>query len=138
MNKIALILALAASLVASGATADETKGGKTNVSVVFDQELPNVPGKSLRVVLVDYAPGGSNPSHHHPASAFIYARVLKGEIRSKVNDEPERTYKAGEGWTEKPGDHHKVSANASSTKPARLMAIFVLDTKEKGIVFPDN
>lgn len=138
MNKIFLILALAASLFASNATAREMETGKTNVSVVFSHELPNVPGKSLRVVLVDYGPGASNPPHHHPASAFIYARVLEGEIRSKVNDEPERTYKAGEGWTEKPGDHHKVSANASSIKPAQLMAIFVLDTKEKGIVFPDK
>ncbi|HEU5067069.1 MAG TPA: cupin domain-containing protein [Sphingomicrobium sp.] len=138
MNKIALILALAASLFTSGAVAQEMKDGKAKVSIVFDHELPNVPGKSMRIVLVDYAPGGSSPSHRHPASAFIYARVLEGEIRSKVNDDPERTYKAGEGWTEKPGDHHEVSANASSTSPARLMAIFVLDTKEKGIVFPDK
>ena len=138
MNKIVLILALATSLFMSGAMAQEMKEGKTKVSLVFDHELPNVPGKSMRVVLVDYGPGGSSPSHRHPASAFIYARVLKGQIRSKVNDEPERTYKAGEGWTEKPGDHHKVSSNASSTEPAQLMAIFVLDTKEKGIVFPDK
>ena len=138
MNKIALIFALAASFITPVAVAHETQDGKTNVSVVFSHELPNVPGKSLRVVLVDYAPGGSNPPHRHPASAFIYARVLEGEIRSQVNDEPEQTYKAGEGWTEKPGDHHKVSANASATKPARLMAIFVVDTKEKGIVFPDK
>jgi hypothetical protein len=37
-----------------------------------------------------------------------------------------------------PGDHHKVSANASSTKPARLLAIFVVDTKEQEILFPDK
>jgi len=73
-----------------------------------------VPGKSLRAVLVEYGPGASSPSHRHPASAFIYATVLEGEIRSKVNDEPERVYSAGESWTEVPGDHHKVSANASS------------------------
>lgn len=138
MNKIVLILALATSLFTSGAMAQEMKDEKTKVSLVFDHELPNVPGKSMRVVLVDYGPGGSSPSHRHPASAFIYARVLKGQIRSKVNDEPERTYQAGEGWTEKPGDHHKVSSNASSTEPAQLMAIFVLDTKEKGVVFPDK
>ena len=138
MNKTVLILALAASLFTSGAMAQEMKDEKVKVSLVFDHVLPNVPGKSMRVVLVDYGPGGSSPSHRHPASAFIYARVLKGEIRSKVNDEPERIYKAGEGWTEKPGDHHEVSANASSTEPAQLMATFVLDTKEKGIVFPDK
>jgi quercetin dioxygenase-like cupin family protein len=62
--------------------------------------------------------------------------VLEGEIRSKVNDEPEHVYKAGESWTEMPGDHHKVSA--SSTKPARLLAIFIVDTTEQEIVIPDK
>jgi quercetin dioxygenase-like cupin family protein len=42
-------------------------------------------------VLVEYGPGGGSPSHRHPSSAFIYARVLEGAIRSKVNDAPERT-----------------------------------------------
>jgi quercetin dioxygenase-like cupin family protein len=92
----------------------------------------------MRAVLVEYGPGAASPSHRHPSSAFIYATVLEGEIRSKVNDNPEHVYKAGESWTEVPGDHHKVSANASSTKPARLLAIFVLDTAEKEILIPDK
>jgi quercetin dioxygenase-like cupin family protein len=108
------------------------------VSVVFDQELPNVPGKSMRAVLVEYAPGAGSPSHRHPTSAFIYARVLEGAIRSKVNDGPERTYQTGESWVEKPGDHHQVSKNASATEPARLLAIFVVDTSDVQIVIPDK
>ena len=89
-------------------------------------------------MLVEYGPGAASSSHRHPSSAFIYATVLEGEIRSKVNDQPEHVYKAGESWTEMPGDHHKVSANASSTKPARLLAIFVVDTTEQEIVIPDK
>ena len=77
-------------------------------------------------------------SKRHPKSAFIYATVLEGEIRSQVNDEPARVYKAGEAWTEQPGDHHKVSANASDTAPAKLLAIFVVDTSDKDIVIPDK
>jgi quercetin dioxygenase-like cupin family protein len=67
-------------------------------------ELPNVPGKSMRAVLVEYGPGAASPSHRHPSSAFIYATVLEGEFRSQVNDQPEHVYKAGESWTEMPGD----------------------------------
>jgi quercetin dioxygenase-like cupin family protein len=100
--------------------------------------LPNVPGKSLRAVLVEYEPGAGSPSHRHPSSAFIYARVLEGAIRSKVNNEPERTYQAGESWTEKPGDHHQVSHNASNAEPAKLLAIFVVDTSDREIVIPDK
>ena len=119
--------------VSSGIAADEN----AKVTLVSDHELPNVPGKSLRAVLVEYGPGAGSPSHRHPSSAFIYARVLEGAIRSKVND-AERTYQAGESWTEKPGDHHQVSQNASTTAPAKLLAIFVVDTSEREIVIPDK
>ena len=137
MHKIALIAALATALF-SAAAAHDVKGTNSKVTVVASHELPNVPGKSLRAVLVEYGPGGANPSHRHPSSAFIYATVLEGEIRSQVNDEPARVYKAGEHWVEQPGDHHKVSANASETKPAKLLAVFVVDTAEKQIVMPDE
>jgi quercetin dioxygenase-like cupin family protein len=113
------------------ASAQESK-----VTLVFDQVLPNVPGKSIRGVLVEYGPGGSNPAHTHPKSAFIYATVLEGAIQSQVNDGPVTTYRAGESWSENPGDRHNVSANASDTEPARLLAVFVLDTNETELVYP--
>jgi len=133
-----LFLSAAAALLAPIVAAQDTLAPGAKVSVVFDRELPNVPGKSMRAVLVEYAPGAGSPSHRHPTSAFIYARVLEGAIRSKVNDEPERTYQTGESWTEKPGDHHQVSKNASTTEPAKLLAIFVVDTGERQIVIPDK
>lgn len=108
------------------------------VTLVFDHTLPNVPGKSVKGVLVEYQPGGSTPAHTHPDSAFIYATVLEGEIRSKVNDEPEKVYHAGENFAELPGDRHGVSANASDTQPAHLLAVFVVDTDEKDLVIPDE
>jgi quercetin dioxygenase-like cupin family protein len=113
------------------ASAQEAK-----VTLVYDQVLPNVPGKSMRGVLVEYGPGGFSPAHTHPTSAFIYATVLEGAIRSQVNDGPVTTYRAGENWSENPGDRHSVSANASDTEPARLLAVFVLDTTEKELVYP--
>jgi quercetin dioxygenase-like cupin family protein len=104
---------------------------KSKVTLVYDHMLPNVPGKSIKGVLVEYAPGGSSPAHIHPRSAFIYATVLEGAIRSKVNDGPVKVYQAGESFSENPGDRHGVSENASNTKSARLLAVFVVDTGEK-------
>jgi quercetin dioxygenase-like cupin family protein len=92
----------------------------------------------MKGVLVEYQPGGSNPAHTHPASAFIYATVLEGAIRSKLNDGPEKVYRSGESWAEVPGDHHVVSANASETQPARLLAVFVVNSDEKQLVTPDK
>ena len=133
-----LCLLLVATLPFGSVLADEPKEKNATVTLVYEHELPNVPGKSLRAVLVEYGPGGGSPSHRHPSSAFIYARVLEGAIRSKVNDAPERTYQAGESWIEQPGDHHQVSQNASTTAPATLLAIFVVDTGDREIVVPDR
>jgi quercetin dioxygenase-like cupin family protein len=139
VKTIALLLLAGALLLSTDVAAEETDTPPASkVTQIFDRELPNVPGKSLRAVLVEYGPGAASPSHRHPSSAFIYATVLEGEIRSQVNDDPAHVYQAGESWTEVPGDHHKVSANASDTKPARLLAIFVVDTAETDIVIPDE
>lgn len=130
---LASTIALAV-LLATGALAHDTSG--ENVRLVYDHPLPNVPGKSMRAVLVEYAPGGHSPAHTHPESAFIYATVLEGAIRSKVNDGPVTTYSAGESFSEYPGDRHGVSENASSTEPARLLAVFVVDTAETELTTP--
>jgi len=128
--------AMAMSLATSTLAAD--KPYRAKITVVFDHVLPNVPGKSLRGVLVEYGPGGSNPSHTHAKSAFIYATVLEGQIKSAVNNGEPKIYKAGEHWIESPGDHHKISANASETQPAKLLAVFVVDTKETELTTPDK
>ena len=76
------------------------------------------------------------PGHTHAKSAFIYATVLEGAIRSQVNDGPMRTYQAGESFSELPGDRHSVSANASDTEPAKLLAVVVVDTNETELTTP--
>ena len=106
------------------------------MTLVYQHELPNVPGKSIKGVLVEYGPGGYSPAHMHPKSAFIYATVLEGAIRSQVNDGPVTTYKAGQSFSELPGDRHSVSANASQTEPAKLLAVFVVDTNVTQLTIP--
>jgi quercetin dioxygenase-like cupin family protein len=131
----ALALMTAAHAYAQDST--ELAGSKAaTVTLVYQHELPNVPGKSMKGVLVEYGPGGYSPGHMHPKSAFIYATVLEGAIRSQVNDGPVTTYKAGQSWSERPGDRHSVSANASETEPAKLLAVFVVDTNETELVIP--
>jgi quercetin dioxygenase-like cupin family protein len=92
--------------------------------------------KVSRVCSSKYGPGGTSSAHTHPKSAFIYATVLEGAIRSSVNNGPVVTYRAGESFSEMPGDRHSVSANASNTEPAKLLAVFVVDTDEKELTTP--
>ncbi len=138
MFKRLLFAVALAAVPACAVSAADVSSDTSKVTLVYEHVLPNVPGKSIKGVQVEYQPGGSSPAHTHPASAFIYATVLEGAIRSKVNDGPEIVYKAGESFSEMPGDHHRVSANASKTSPARLLAVFVLNTDEKALVTPDG
>ena len=127
---------LVASLPFGSVLADAPKEKSAKVTLVYEHELRNVPGKSVKGVLVEYGPGGYSPGHTHAKSAFIYATVLEGAIRSQVNDGPVTTYEAGQSFSELPGDRHGVSANASKTKPAKLLAVFVVDTNEKQLTIP--
>jgi quercetin dioxygenase-like cupin family protein len=112
-------------------------GHAETVAPKFNQAIPNLAGKSLVVVEVDYPPGAASPPHTHAKSAFIYAYVLSGRIESKVNDSETRIYEAGESWSEPPNAHHQVSRNASKTETARLLAVFVVDTGDMALTTPD-
>jgi len=134
--QIPSILAACAALAIAAATpafADET--GQT-VTPTFQQPITNIPGKSLIAVVVDYAPGAASPPHVHAKSAFIFGYVLFGEIESQVNDGPTRVYCTGESFYETPGSRHPVSRNASKTTPAKLLAVFVVDTGETNLTTP--
>lgn len=106
------------------------------VTLVYEHELPQVPGKSVKGVLVEYGPGAANASHVHAPSALIYATVLEGAVLNQINGGAVRTFRKGENFTELPGDFHNVSANASQTEPATLLAVFVVDTNDKILTTP--
>jgi quercetin dioxygenase-like cupin family protein len=124
---IAVVGCLLAGIVPDGSAllaAGESSHG--HEAPVFAAKLPNVPGKSLTAVVVNYAPGGKSPKHYHAGSVFAY--VLSGQIRSENSATgPVRVYKAGEGFFEPPGSAHLISENASEKEPASLLAIFVAD-----------
>src|SRR6516162_7305262 len=111
---------------------------RDQVRVAFEHALPNVEGKRMVSVVVNYAPGGRSLPHRHAASAFIYAHVPSGAVRSQVGDEPAKVYHAGEGFYEMPGSHHRISENASDKEPASLLAVFVVDSKDEPLTTADR
>lgn len=127
---IALAAAAAALLLSTVSSAQ-------TATVVASEPIPNVPGKTLVSVVVDYPPGASSVPHRHAGSAFIYAYVVSGRIRSQVDDEPVRVYGPGEFWFENPGAQHRVSANASDTEASRLLAVFIVDADDTPLTTPD-
>ncbi len=133
MNSALAALAITVSLAAPAPAHDAER---ESVTPKFAQAIGNIPGKTMRVVEVDYAPGAASVAHTHAPSAFVYAYVLSGEVESKVNDGDIRRYKAGDSWFEAPGAIHAVSRNASKTAPAKLLAVFLVDSSETKLTTP--
>jgi quercetin dioxygenase-like cupin family protein len=135
--KILALTAMLAALAVPGAALAQTAPGHA-ISPAFREAIPNIPGKSITAIVVSYAPGGKSPSHRHARSAFVVGYVLSGAIRSQVDDGAVQVFHAGENWTEQPGAHHRISENASTTEPAKLLAIFVADTNETELTRNDG
>ncbi len=95
------------------------------VEVISSHALPNVPDKRVTVVRVSYGPGGFTPPHRHGGSVTAY--ITKGQVRSQLSGGRLETFEVGQSFFEPPGATHLVSANASNTEPAELIAVFVAD-----------
>ena len=139
MNALRFFSALFSALtlsVSASAFAHETTAPSEKVTILQDQMLKNVPGKKALMIEVDYEPGQSSIAHKHPGTTMAY--VLSGEITSQVKGEKAITYKAGEFWYEPAGSEHLVSKNASTTKPAKLLAFMVLAPDEEVLIPLEN
>jgi quercetin dioxygenase-like cupin family protein len=106
-------------------TAASAGSSQDVVEPITSHALPNVPGKRVTIVRVFYGPGGFTPAHRHAGSVTAY--ITKGEIRSQLAGGPVETFGVGQSFFEPPGSTHLVSANASVTEPAELIAVFVAD-----------
>jgi len=107
------------------ASSDPTGSKLDTVEPITSHALPNVPGKRVTIVRVFYGPGGFTRAHRHAGSVTAY--VTKGEIRSQLGGGAVEVFKVGQSFFEPPGATHLVSANASNTEPAELIAVFVAD-----------
>ena len=121
-----------APLCAVGASAGSTPDV---VEPIASYALPNVPGKRVTIVRVFYGPGGFTRAHRHAGSVTAY--ITRGEIRSQLGGGPVETFKVGQSFFEPPGATHLVSANASTTEPAELIAVFVADEGAQLTTFID-
>ncbi|MFC4017438.1 cupin domain-containing protein [Micromonospora sp. GCM10011542] len=97
---------------------------------LLQQALPDVTGKTFTSAVVELPPNASAAPHRH-GQAFVYAYVLEGAVRSKLDDKPVTTYHQGENWVEQPGTDHVLTENVSQTQPAKLLVVFVSNTGDK-------
>ncbi len=101
--------------------------GAATKDPTFTQTLPPLQGDRLKLSLVEvtYAPGGSSSPHSHPCP--VVGHVVEGSVKMQVKGQQERTFAVGENFYEPPNGVHLVSANASQTRAAKFIAIFICD-----------
>jgi quercetin dioxygenase-like cupin family protein len=102
------------------------------VAPVMTKELTDIPGKEVLMLTVEFAPGGADPVHRHNAHGVIY--VLEGSVVMQVKGGKPVTLAAGQTFYEGPDDVHVVGRNASSTRPAKLLAVLLKDKGTPALV----
>jgi quercetin dioxygenase-like cupin family protein len=102
------------------------------VAPLMTTELTDIPGKEVLMLTVAFAPGGADPVHRHNAHGFIY--VLEGSVVMQVKGGKPVTLTAGQTFYEGPDDVHIVGRNASSTRPAKLLAVLLKDKGAPALV----
>jgi len=151
MKTIAGSAAIASQLFAAIALAEAAEGaaatGETNpkapnpiagdkgvtVRPIMQRDLPDMPGKQISMVVVEFAPGAGNSPHSHPGSTVAY--VLEGSVVSQVDPDKPVTYHAGQTWYELPAHTHRIARNASKTRPAKILAVLISE-KGQDLVLP--
>lgn len=94
---------------------------------LMQKDLPDLPGKEMLMIAVEYPPGTVEHVHRHDAHAFLY--VLEGTVVQQVRGGKEATLTPGQTFYEGPDDVHTVGRNASATEPAKFVVVLV---KNKG------
>ncbi|WP_431948029.1 cupin domain-containing protein [Actinacidiphila sp. bgisy167] len=119
----------AAATAAASKTAASTHPVET-LKPLTHQALPQVKGETFTSAIVELPPDASARPHRH-GQAFVFAYVLEGTVRSKLDDKPVTTHHQGGTWIEEPGAHHVLTENSSRTEPAKLLVVFVSKTGDQ-------
>lgn len=121
------ILASACPVSSQQRSNETNEKPKERARVLFSRELPKLDSSQLKVsvVEVNYGPGEASAPHSHPCAVFGY--VVAGRLRTQVEGQSEMIYEAGGTFYEAPNSIHLVSANASATEPAKLLAYLICD-----------
>jgi len=121
-----LFIAGVAGFAAFGAAAQPAAA----VTPLLTRALPDLAGKEVTMLTVEYPPGGASAPHRHDANTFVY--VLEGAVVMQVAGGEEVTLRAGDTFYETPTDIHSVSRNASATAPAKFLVFQVKDQGAPG------
>jgi len=141
MKRIALIFVVGVAIGMGGLALAQpdarltARGEHVKVLATYDLKK-KLDGKDAAVTMVEvtFGPNGAGASHRHPGPAFVY--VVEGAYELGIDDQPTKTYKAGETFQEPSGALHRVSRNPADRGNTRLIAFIVHPRGVKDILTP--
>jgi len=135
-----LAIAVCAALGVGGITlAHHTGKDHVKVTQLSQRDIvEKLDGKdaSATVVEVTFEPGQRDSPHRHAGPVFGY--VLEGEYEHAIDDEPAKTYKAGDTFYEPSGCVHRVARNPSDKTKTRLLAVILHSRDTKEVTVPEK
>jgi quercetin dioxygenase-like cupin family protein len=133
----AAVSALATLLATWGATGLATptaaQPAAAGVKQLLSQPLADLPGREVRIVLLDRAPGSSSPAHRHPGH-HTFGYVIEGTYEFAIDGQPSRILHAGDTFYEPPGALHSTSRNASADQRLQVLVFMLADQKNPSTV----
>src|SRR5262247_2810819 len=131
---VALIVMLGPGALGPALSQQQTPA--TKVTTLLKEVVAELPGREIIMVTLDIPPGGGSAAHRHPGH-HIFGYVLEGTYTLKLGDGAETVLSKGQTFYEAPGQLHGVSANASQTEPAKVLAVLVAESG-KPITVPEK
>ena len=92
---------------------------------LMHKDVIGMPGKEVRVMIVNSPPGASSPVHRHNAQVFVY--MISGKMTMQVRGSSPVTIGPGQTFYEGPEAIHTVSRNSSDREPAQFLAFMIMD-----------
>lgn len=117
--------------VVSSSMAQQT--AQAGAHQLMAQPLLDLPGREVRMTLLDRAPGASSPPHRHPGH-HTFGYVIEGSYEFGINGEPPRALKAGDTFYEPPSALHSTSRNPSADQRLKIVVFMVADQKNPSTV----
>jgi quercetin dioxygenase-like cupin family protein len=103
------------------------------VQQIVSQPLADVPGREVRMSLIERAPGFASPPHRHPGH-HTFGYVLEGTYEFAIDRREPRLLKAGDTFYEPPTAVHSTSRNASTDQRLKLLVFMIADQKNPSTV----
>ena len=125
----ALVTWQGALLVTSSAAQPAASG----VQQVVTQPLSDLPGREVRMSIIDRPPGFASRAHRHPGH-HTFGYVMEGTYEFAIDRQAPSLLKAGDTFYEPPGAIHSTSRNPSTDQRLKLLVFMVADQKNPSTV----